>query len=228
MHKLSLARRFTRVNAWVGVAAALIIFGFLVLTGAAWGFPTGVAGYADAPGDPQPGVSQTCDTACHLPAGNRMGEIFLSVPSEVGEGEQVSFDLIYEGDEAVRWGFDLIALDDLTGEPVGELIAGEGSQTMSSPGRNWSYLTHTFGGTQNMVGDEPGWTVQWRAPAREVEAVTFYAAFNAANGAGAAGDNIFTTQVALSVPEPGATGAIVSSLLTLAMLGSRRRRAEAR
>lgn len=200
---------------------AACLFGMLVLAGPAWGLPEGIAGYANAPGDRFPGERRHCGH-CHEDPGPLEGEVFISFPfqDEIRVDESVSIDVTYEGTPPVRWGFNLVALDDETGEPVGELFAGQGSRILSTSPTGWDYLSHSLSGRTNEVDGEPGWRVDWRTPSDETESVTFYASFNAANGDGDEdGDNIFWTEVIVSVlPEPGASSGAVASLLILAAL----------
>lgn len=55
-----------------------------------------------------------------------------------------------------------------------------------------TYITHSSGGTIGV--DSKTWTFEWTAPSPGVGNITFYGAFNAANGNGSNnGDSIFTT-----------------------------------
>ncbi len=210
---------WARAVAHCGVAIAVVALAF-----PAWGNRQGIAGYAGAPGDPSQGQTQTC-AACHA-GGSYDGGLQIGI---FGDGQEIevssTVDVVvyYEGDAPNRWGFNLIAIDDATGEPVGQLIAGTGSQLKISAGAGWQYLSHTLGGTTSEFDDTPGWAVQWQAPPEAVESVSFYATFNAANGNfGTTGDSVFIQQVVVSVPEPGALGAGVIALMALAAVRTRR------
>ena len=180
----------------------------------AWGKVIGIAGYAGVPG------TDTC-ADCHG-GGSFSGELFVSVPEDiVANDPEVTIEVYYEGTAPELWGFNLIAIDDATDEPVGELVAGSGSKTLTSG--DSEYLTHTASGTGKLIGSDPGWSVGWVPPAEPVASVRFYATFNAGNGNFfASGDTIFaSSETVVSVPEPGSLGAAAVSLLVLLVLRRR-------
>jgi len=94
---------------------------------------------------------------------------------------------INNAQNAVRNGFEMVALD-AQNNNIGEwLIAGEYQQTKSGNGRN--YVTHSEDGSILTA-----WNIGWKAPSSNVGAVTFYVAVNDANDDGErTGDNIYTT-----------------------------------
>jgi hypothetical protein len=103
-----------------------------------------------------------------------------------------------------RFGFS-ISPHDQSGFLIGTLIAsGAGTQLNG----NGKYITHTFQGTSGSGGSK-SWTFQWTAPEAGLGSVTFYGAFNFANGVGSSGDVIvphsqtFTEAAATGIAEAG-------------------------
>ena len=209
--------RWTRAGRWLHVALAWVALG----VSPAGAFSSGIAGYAGAPNDPS-GTSFSC-ALCHY-GGSLTGGAFLLIPGEIVAGETVPIDVYYAGDTPQLWGFNLIAIDDATGLPVGQLTSGTGSQILTSAGQGWEYLVHAPGGTSNTIGTaaDPGWELEWTAPASPVDDVTFYLALNAADHSGGTnGDVVFTATETIPVPEPSlARGLLFASL---ALFGLARR-----
>ena len=185
-------------------------------------YSSGIAGYAGAPDDPS-GSSFTC-ALCHY-GGSLTGGAFLLIPGEIVAGETVPIDVYYSGAAPQVWGFDLIAIEDATGLPIGQLIAGTGTQIVTSAGQAWDYLAHASDGTSSRIGTaaNPGWEVEWTAPPSAVDDVTFYLALNAADHSGStSGDIIFTTTETITVPAPERSLGL--ALASLALCGIARRR----
>lgn len=81
------------------------------------------------------------------------------------------------------------------GQLQGSMTAGAGTQLVGAGGK---YITHTSAGTMGS-GNAKTWTWQWTAPNPGTGTVTFYGAFNFANGvSGNQGDVIRTSTLALS------------------------------
>jgi hypothetical protein len=110
-----------------------------------------------------------------------------------GETYEITATGIFEG--VVNFGFELTA-EDSEGNKQGvfTLIDEERTQYTNSN----SAVTHTEDGN-NPTGDTNTWTMEWTAPTDGVGDITFYAAFNAGNGAdGTSGDQIFTAQMTVN------------------------------
>ena len=181
----------------------------------------GIAGYAGARG-----ALYTC-ALCHY-GGSLSGSAHLLIQAEADPGETVPIDVYYTGAVPHAWGFNLIAIDDATGLSVGQLTAKTGSQVLTYSSLGWDYLSHAPGGITNRIGatSNPGWEVQWTAPASAVDDVTFYLALNATDHNGSSsGDTVYTTTASLTVPEPRLGLGMAS--LSLALLGLARLRVPA-
>lgn len=170
----------------------IFILGFIIyvtLLGNVGGAPIGVTG---APGE------ETCGrSGCHATTpntGNATVNIGLDTDATAyvpGQNHTVSIS-IQNPKEAMRNGFEIVALDARENN-VGEwLIAGEYTQKRSANGRD--YVTHSEDGSIITT-----WEIGWKAPTSNVGLVTFYAAVNDADNNGErTGDNIYTTT--LSIP----------------------------
>jgi len=174
----------------------LIVPGILVLYSYHTGSPGGKTG---SPGDN--GV--TC-TQCHnsFSAQEQPGWITSTIPADgytPGETYTITATGTYAG--VVRFGFELTAEDD-AGNKTGTFIITDAVRTQMSPTN--ASVTHTANGI-TPSGDSNTWSMDWTAPDAGEGTVTFYAAFNAANGNGnTGGDHIFTSSLSVneSVPQP--------------------------
>ena len=183
----------------------LFLIGFIIyvaLLSNADGAPVGVTG---APGE------ETCGRSdCHATSpntGNATINIGLNTDATAyipGNTHNISVS-IENPKEAMRNGFEIVALDAQNND-IGEwIVAGEYTQTKSANGRN--YVTHSEDGSILT-----SWQIAWKAPTSNVGMITFYAAVNDADdNGGRTGDDIYTTS--LSVPAE-----IASSVTTLSSL----------
>lgn len=163
---------------------------YLLLLGNASGAPTGVTG---APGE------ETCGrSSCHATAPNT-GTASINLQLDNNATAYIPGEIhtltvaINNAQNAVRNGFEMVALD-AQNNNIGEwLIMGEYLQTKSANGRN--YVTHSEDGSILTA-----WNIGWKAPSSNVGAVTFYLAVNDANDdGGRTGDNIYTTSRSFNV-----------------------------
>lgn len=147
---------------------ALIVSAVVVLSLAFSGegglkYPTGApAGYTGSPGD-----GQNC-TACHGgTATNTSGIISTDIPA-TGYVAGMTYNISVSFSGTGRKGFEL-SPQKPTGEQMGTLVAGTGSQVLSGG----KYITHT----QASNASTASWNFQWQAPAQPGSgAVTFYLA----------------------------------------------------
>lgn len=94
-----------------------------------------------------------------------------------------------------KFGFELTA-ERSGGVKTGGFTITNVAHTKFTNGTN--AVTHTFTGT-TPSNNAKSWSVDWTAPASGSGAVTFYAAFNAANGNGApSGDIIYSSSLTVS------------------------------
>jgi len=149
----------------------------------------GPAGHTGSPSD-----GQTCArSGCHSgPAvANETGVITSDIPVSGyvgGTTYNMSVTLAKQG--GTKFGFQL-SPQDVSGNPLGTLVAGTGSQIVGG-----NYITHNLSGTAG--SGTKTWEFSWIAPTSGTEDVTFYAAFNFANGSGSSGDVIDTGSLTVS------------------------------
>lgn len=102
------------------------------------------------------------------------------------------------------WGFQVSPMNN-AGTQLGTLIVTNPSQTQLT-GVGSKYITHTGGGISGV--NSKSWTFNWQAPVAGTGSVTFYGAFNTANGNSAASGDIIQTST-LTVSENIGTGIAV-------------------
>jgi hypothetical protein len=145
----------------LGVVATILALSFSGKGGLK--YPTGApAGYTGSPGD-----GQNC-TACHGgTATNTSGIITTDIPA-TGYVAGMTYNITVSFSGTGKKGFEL-SPQKMTGEQVGTLIAGTGSQLLSGG----KYITHT----QASIAATATWDFQWQAPAQPGSGpVTFYLA----------------------------------------------------
>lgn len=92
----------------------------------------------------------------------------------------------------MRWGFELVALDDSNNQ-AGTITITDTTNTQSSVTGGKTYVKHTSTGTYPGTPNSGTWSFDW-TPNAGYGDVTFYAAGNAANNNGStSGDLISTT-----------------------------------
>jgi len=112
-----------------------------------------------------------------------------------GETYTITATGVHEG--VIKFGFELTAEND--SEKVGTFTLIDEERTKFT--NNDMAVTHTSDGN-TPDGDVNSWQMDWTAPEDGVGEITFYAAFNAANGdLDTTGDQIYTSS--LSVPQFG-------------------------
>lgn len=187
---------FTQFLFFIGF---IIYVGLLSNTG---GAPAGVTG---APGE------ETCGrNGCHATNPNTGGAtINIGLDTDATAYLPGTTHNIYisidNPKEAMRNGFEMVALD-AQNNNVGEwIVSGEYLQAKSSNDRN--YITHSEDGSILTA-----WKIDWKAPASNVGTVTFYAAVNDADdNGGRTGDDIYTKSLSVSA-EVASAVATLSSL----------------
>ena len=153
------------------------------------GSPGGKSG---SPGD----GGATC-TQCHGgTATPQSGWITSTIPVEGYEPGQ-TYSITATGTHAGvgKFGFELTS-EDMAANKVGTLTVTNTVENQLVNGNN--SITHKSAGT-TPNGDTKSWTFDWTAPAAGTGDVTFYSAFNAANGNGNnQGDVIYTSTLAVA------------------------------
>ena len=179
---INMKKKFTLVLSALLVSGLIYDFNFRMAHTNSSGSPAGNTG---SPSDGQscarsgchsgPSVSnEDIDVSADIPASGYIG----------GETYNISFTMTKPG--GVKFGFQLSPQDN-AGNGLGTLIAGTGSQIVSS-----KYITHTFNGTSASGGTKT-WDFQWIAPVAGTGSVDVYYAGNFTNSAsGALGDVVVT------------------------------------
>lgn len=145
------------------------------------------AGFTGSPSDGQTCAKSTCHggTATFVP-----GWISTNVPVSgyvPGSSYQVTATVTDSGRN--KFGFEL-SPQDLSGNLLGTLQANAVTD-LRGLGK---YITHRNSSTSGQ--DSKSWTFNWVAPPAGTGEVTFYAAFNGANGNGqSSGDNIYRSSL---------------------------------
>jgi hypothetical protein len=147
-------------------------------------------------GAPGEGNCTQCHSSFPLNSGDGILNIELAGSSEFTPGETYEMTISLENAGQQRWGFELTDLGE------GELAVLDSDLTQLSD--SGPYLKQTGSGTYNGTADGPvSWSFSWTAPNDAPDEITFYAAGNAADGSGTAGDYIYTTSLTLSNAEVG-------------------------
>jgi hypothetical protein len=165
------------------------------------------AGYTGSPND-----GQTCArSGCHSggpSVSDEIGVITSNIPlSGYVGGTTYNMSVTLTNQGGTRFGFQL-SPEDASGNPLGTLIAGTGSQIVGV-----NYLTHT--GASIASSDTKTWDFQWTAPTSGIGTVTFYAAYNFANsdfstnGDVIVADTYVTTASSLSISEAELAGLVI-------------------
>ena len=141
-----------------------------------------------------PGDGSDC-TSCHAgSAQNANNWISTTIPGTgyvAGSTYTITATATHSG--AAKYGFELTAEDGSNAKTGTFVINGSGTQLVN----NSKAVTHTSGGTSSS-GDSRSWTMDWTAPAAGTGDVSFYAAFNAANGSGSGGDVIYLSSTTVT------------------------------
>jgi len=148
-----------------------------------------------------PGDNGTTCTQCHsgtpVDAENWITSDIPELGYEVGETYTITATGTHAG--VARFGFELTAEDE-NGNKVGNFTTINSETQFSNSGNS---VTHSFAGI-TPDGDSKSWSMEWTAPSTDVGVVSFYAAFNAANGnGGTTGDVIYTSMMSVDESSVG-------------------------
>ncbi len=140
-----------------------------------------------------PGDGKTCaQTNCHGGSTiDRSGLITHNIGAEgYTPGQTYTFTAQVDTGGST-FGFQ-VSPQDASGNPLGSITITDATNTKITGGGK--YVSHTLAG---ILGTVPHtWSFEWTAPSAGTGPVTFYGAFNCADGDGtASGDKIFTTSV---------------------------------
>ncbi|GAB4332572.1 MAG: hypothetical protein Kow00127_24310 [Bacteroidales bacterium] len=165
------------------------------------GSPGGKTG---SPGD----GGNTC-TDCHGGSANPAeGWITSNIPAE-GYTPGMTYTVTATGTHSgvVKFGFEATA-EDAQNQKTGTLIVTNSVENQLINGGQ--SITHKSSGT-TPTGNTKSWSFDWTAPNAGTGTVTFYAAFNAANGNGnTSGDIIYTSNLTIPEASGGSAGLTVN------------------
>ncbi len=144
-------------------------------------------------------------TACHFsfPVNTGTGNVTISgIPHDYMPGQQIDITVTTTDNDAVIYGFQLTAIDNL-GRQAGTFTPASQvppqTQTVQGivSGNIRQYIEHTSDGIIPTVLGSKSWTFKWTAPAQRVGKIDFFAAGNGANSDGGPGlDQIYTKSTA--------------------------------
>jgi hypothetical protein len=176
---------------FLGIIFCLIIFQTISQDHHAHSSSSGApAGYS---GDPK-GGNKTC-TSCH--GGSAAIQVSDWISSDIPSsgyvpGTTYTITVIASENGLNTFGFQATAQNS-SGVVLGTLLNKSNETKIINTG---NYITHTPSGLSGT--DSKTWTFDWTAPSSGAGSVTFYAAFNAANGAGnSSGDKIYFSTMQL-------------------------------
>jgi hypothetical protein len=141
-----------------------------------------------------PGDNANNCTACHSGTAQNASDWISSDVPENGYVGGETYIITATGNHAGvgKFGFELTA-EDASGNKTGTFALVNATETQLA--NNSQSVTHTQQGN-TPDGDNKTWELQWTAPDEVPGDITFYAAFNAANGNGStSGDVIYLSEV---------------------------------
>ncbi len=164
----------------------------LIFPGIFFGLSSWYSGGSPGGKTGSPGDGGANCTQCHTGTPqSATGWITSDIPAEgytAGETYTITATGMHSG--VVKFGFESTS-EDNSGNKKGEIVITDAAQTKLT--NNNSAVTHTPTGT-TPDGDSKTWTFDWTAPDAGSGDITFYGAFNAANGNGNnQGDVIYLT-----------------------------------
>lgn len=175
--------------------------GFVILLTSGLNFSSGAPdGKTGSPGD----GGATC-TDCHAGTATPVdGWITSNIPVDGYEpGETYTITAMGSHDGVVKFGFEVTS-EDNEAQKVGTIVVTNNSENQLTSSSN--AITHTSSGTAP-TGNSKTWMFDWVAPSEGTGDVTFYGAFNAANGNGNnSGDVIYTSSMMVTEASPSTTG----------------------
>lgn len=152
--------------------------------------PAVATAFSAAPPDQKTGApgEGTCHD-CHgsFPLNSGEGSLTIMAPPFFAPEQTYVITVTLEDPNAARWGFELTPLD------IGTILVTDPVHTQLSLSGGNSYIKQTSAGTYAGTTGSVTWIFEWTSPVDPPDAVTFYAAGNAANNNGAtSGDYIYT------------------------------------
>jgi len=150
----------------------------------------------------------TCNVSgCHdgypLNSGNALSSLmFDGSNNQFIPGNTYTITVSIEQNNGVRFGFELLALNEADQSNAGTFEIVDSVRTQIIPGipglEDRKYVTYKFYGTSPNLPDKSEWTVDWIAPSTSDD-VTFYLATIAANNDGTDdGDTAYTSSLTIN------------------------------
>jgi len=157
-------------------------------------------------------------TGCHddylLNSGNAMVSfLFDGGASKFIPGETYDISISIQENGINRFGFELLALNDLDETNAGVFVITDSVRTQKISGLNGltdrKYLTYTYNGTIPNYPNKSNWNVRWEAPSLDNGSVTFYFGLLSANNDGTDnGDYTYLNSYTIA-PEPSSLSEII-------------------
>ena len=150
-----------------------------------------------------PGDGGANCTECHSGTPNQVdGWIISDIPVQgYVPGQDYTITAIGNHPGVVRFGFELTS-EDVSGAKVGTLTIADPLQTQYTNSQH--AITHTINGI-TPAGNMKVWHMNWQAPPSNIGDITFYAAFNAADGSTTTtGDIIYLSSLTVNPTSPPA------------------------
>lgn len=177
-----------------------LVLSLLMASGMVWDaqfhHANGNSGSAPFGNTGSPSDGNTCARiGCHAGGPAQTGQVVSitgNIPVE-GYTPGETYDMtVTMSNGGSKFGFSL-SPQSSQGTLLGTLIASGAGTTLNGPGGK--YLTHTSSGTSG--SGSKSWTFEWTAPVAGTGAVTFYGAYNFANGNGTTSGDVIVphTQV---------------------------------
>ncbi|PCI93796.1 MAG: hypothetical protein COB15_15630 [Flavobacteriales bacterium] len=173
---------------------AVVIIGTTTLTESGT-----MSAYANTGGSPggrtgSPGDNSNC-TACHsgtINSGLGVASIASTIPaSGYVPGQTYTITGTIFQNLINKFGFEISSERDLDNSKTGTIVVTNSTSTKLVNGNN--AITHKLAGTTGT--NTRSWNFDWVAPVTATGNVTFYGAFNCANGTGTSGDKIYSTSL---------------------------------
>ncbi len=176
------------------LSVALLITGALIFSSNSGGSN---GGYSGSPAN----NGNTC-TQCHSGTISEVSGWIASDIPEVGytPGETYTITATLSDASAIKAGFEL-SVEDASGSHMGSLANIDNNETqLRQSGKS---ITHKSTSNTPTNGSK-SWSFNWTAPSEAIGTITFYAAFNGANGNGnTSGDQIYKTSHSVDLDDVG-------------------------
>ena len=196
--------RWPMYSKFAAIAAAAAIGSFGLMGPKLFVPPISASVNGPAPGHTNAPSEANC-TACHVdfPVNSGGGSLKITgMPANYLPGQQIPLTVTLSQDDAVAYGFQLVALDQ-TGRSRGTFSFSQTPPIQMQVvtgilnGIERRYLEHTANGVTPTVFGTKSWNFTWTAPATRMGKISFYSAGNAADSNGTtSGDRIYTTAAA--------------------------------